>query len=163
MSTHDICFMVKYLYCIRPDCCTYPYKRIFKQFHGLQITASVLCVYFFIQAYVVGIHLLCIDLLMQFKWVPTIYAFKNKIRKKSDKHHQTGLLLIFFSSPEPKAQDELLWSLAVRHPSVHSSIHPPGPVFFKLHVEPWSGIESLFKLSLSVNQDSRHALCGKNT
>ena len=38
-----------------------------KQFRSLQITASVLFVYFFIKAYVVGTHLNFIDLLMQFK------------------------------------------------------------------------------------------------
>ena len=30
---------------------------------------------FFINAYVVGTHLNCIDKSMQFKWVPTTYAF----------------------------------------------------------------------------------------
>ena len=44
-----------------------------------------------------------------------------------------------FSSPEPKAQDELFWSLSVRHPltplnDFSSETH--GPVFFKLHVVP---------------------------
>ena len=43
--------------------------------HSLQITASVLFVYFFVKAYVVGTHLNCIHLSMQFKWVPTTYAF----------------------------------------------------------------------------------------
>ena len=38
--------------------------------------------YFFIKPYVVGTHLNCIDLLMQFKWVSTTYAFIKKIRKK---------------------------------------------------------------------------------
>ena len=33
----------------------------------MQITASVLFVYFFIKAYVVGTHLNCIDLSIQFK------------------------------------------------------------------------------------------------
>ena len=32
-------------------------------------------IYFFIKAYVVGTHLNCIDESMQFKWVPTTYAF----------------------------------------------------------------------------------------
>ena len=48
----------------------------------IQITASVLFVYFFIKAYVVGTHLNCIDLSMQFKCVPTTYAFIQKIRKR---------------------------------------------------------------------------------
>ena len=38
-----------------------------KQFCSFQITANVLFVYFFIKAYVVGTHLNCIDLSMQFK------------------------------------------------------------------------------------------------
>ena len=49
---------------------------------------------------------------------------------------------IFSSSPEPKAQDELLWSLAVRRPSTplnDFSSETPGPIFFKLHVEPSVG------------------------
>ena len=33
---------------------------------------------FFIKAYVVGTHLNCISKLMQFKWVPTTYAFIKK-------------------------------------------------------------------------------------
>ena len=33
---------------------------------------------FFIKAYVVGPHLNCIDKSMQFKWVPTTYAFVKK-------------------------------------------------------------------------------------
>ena len=61
-------------YRIRPNYRTYSYKRTVKQFHSLQITASVLYVYFFIKVYVVGTHLKCIDKSMQFKWVPTTYA-----------------------------------------------------------------------------------------
>ena len=38
-----------------------------EKFRSLQITASVLFLYFFIKAYVVGTHLNCIDLSMQFK------------------------------------------------------------------------------------------------
>ena len=33
---------------------------------------------FFINAYVVGTHLNCIDKSMQFKWVPTTYGFIKK-------------------------------------------------------------------------------------
>ena len=33
---------------------------------------------FFIKTYVVGTHLNCIDKRMQFKWVPTTYAFIKK-------------------------------------------------------------------------------------
>ena len=54
-------------YRIRPNYRTYSYKRTVKQFHSLQIIASVLFVYFFLKAYVVGTHLNCIDLSMQFK------------------------------------------------------------------------------------------------
>ena len=36
---------------------------------------------FFIKAYVVGTHLNCIDKSMQFKWVPTTYAFIKKYLK----------------------------------------------------------------------------------
>ena len=60
----------------------YPYKHTLMKFRSL-ITASVLFIYFFIKAYVVGSHLNCIDLSMQFKWVPTTYAFIKKIRKKN--------------------------------------------------------------------------------
>ena len=79
-------------YRIRPNYRTYPYKRTVKQFRSLQITASAI-----LSTYIVCTHLNCIDLSMQFKWVPTIYAFIKKIRrKKTDKHHQIGSLLIFF-------------------------------------------------------------------
>ena len=77
--------MNKYLeegYRIRSNYRTYPYKRTVQKFRSLQITANVLFLYFFIKAYVVGAHLNCIDLSMQFKWVPTTYAFIKKIRKK---------------------------------------------------------------------------------
>ena len=36
--------------------------------------------YFFTKAYVVGTHLNCIDKSMQFKWVPTTYAFVKEVR-----------------------------------------------------------------------------------
>ena len=54
-------------YRIRSNYRTYPYKRTVKKFRSLQITASVLFLYFFIKAYVVGTHLNCTDLSMQFK------------------------------------------------------------------------------------------------
>ena len=60
----------------------YPYEHTIKQFHSLQNTVSVVFVYFFIKAYVVGTHLNCIDMSMQFKWVPTTYAFIKKLRKE---------------------------------------------------------------------------------
>ena len=68
-------------YRIRPNYRTYPYKRTVKRFRSLQIIVSVRFVYFFINAYVVGTHLNCIDLSMQFKWVSTTYAFIKKIKK----------------------------------------------------------------------------------
>ena len=74
-----------------PNYHTYSYKRTVKQFLSLQITASVIFVYFFIKAYVVGTHLNCINLPMQFKWVPTTYAFKKKIRKKKKKYNNITL------------------------------------------------------------------------
>ena len=44
----------------------------------------ILCDFFlvFIKAFVVGTHLNCIDLSMQFKRVPTTYAFIKKVDKK---------------------------------------------------------------------------------
>ena len=82
-------------YRIRSNYRTYPYKHTLVKFRSLQITASVHFIYFFIKAYVVGSHLNCIDLSMQFKWVPTTYAFIKKIRKKSHNHHQISPFLIF--------------------------------------------------------------------
>ena len=79
LSLHASCITCR----IRPNYSTYPYKGTVKEFRSLQITASVLFVYFFIKAYVLGTHLNCIDLTMQFKWVPTTYAFKEKTRKKN--------------------------------------------------------------------------------
>ena len=52
---------------IQPNYRTYCYKCTVKQLPSLQITATVLFVYFFMKAYVVGTHLNCIDLSMQFK------------------------------------------------------------------------------------------------
>ena len=60
-----------------------------KQFLSLQITASVLFVYFFIKAYVEGTHLNYTDLLMQFKWIPRTYAFIKTITKKKKKKKNT--------------------------------------------------------------------------
>ena len=44
-------------YRIRPNYRTYSYKRTVKQFRSLKIIGSVIFVYFFIKAYVVGTHL----------------------------------------------------------------------------------------------------------
>ena len=71
-TQHNV-FMEKYL--IQPIYPMCPYKRTVKQIHRLWITVSVLFVYFFIKAYVVGTHLNCIDLSL------TTYAFIKKIRK----------------------------------------------------------------------------------
>ena len=79
---HFISIYTDFHYRIWSICRTYPYKRTVKQFRNLQNTASVLFVYFFIKAYVVGTLLNCIDLSMQFKWVHTTYAFIKNIRKK---------------------------------------------------------------------------------
>ena len=78
----ELCSNVDQLetYHIQSNYRTYPYKRTVKNFRSLQITASVIFLYFFLKAYVVGTHLNCIDLSMQFKWVPTTYAFIKKIR-----------------------------------------------------------------------------------
>ena len=54
-------------YRIRPNYCTYTYMLTVNQFRSLPITAIVLFVYFFRKVYVVGTHLNCIDLSMQFK------------------------------------------------------------------------------------------------
>ena len=43
-----------------------------------QLFVLFIFVIFFIKAYVVGTHLNFIDLSMQFKWVPTTYAFIKK-------------------------------------------------------------------------------------
>ena len=86
-------------YCIRPN-----YRTVHLGFSNLQDTliCGQICIYllrvhykkdqkrtyimmtmrffltFFTKAYVVGTHLNCIDLSMQFKWVPTTYAFVKK-------------------------------------------------------------------------------------
>ena len=55
-------FLGIFTFCIQPNYCTHPYKHTVELFRSLQITASVLFVYFFIKAYVVGTNLNCIDL-----------------------------------------------------------------------------------------------------
>ena len=48
--------------------------------------AMFLCCFlliFFIKAYIVGTHFNCIDKSMQFKWVPTTYAFIKKKTKST--------------------------------------------------------------------------------
>ena len=75
-----------WLHRILPNYRTYPYKRTVKQFRSLQITVSVLFVYFFMKAYVMDSHLNCIDLSMQFKWVPITFDFIKKFRKEKHKN-----------------------------------------------------------------------------
>ena len=49
---------------------------------------------FFMKAYAVGTHLNCIEKSMQFKWVPTTYAFiKKKTKKYTDSNPKTMKLL----------------------------------------------------------------------
>ena len=67
------------IYHIQPNYHTYPYKHTIKKFHSLQITASVHFIYFYMKANIVGTLLNCINLLMQFKWVTTTFAFIKKI------------------------------------------------------------------------------------
>ena len=43
------------------------------------VMRSFVLLIFFIKAYVAGTHLNCIDKSMQFKWVPTTYAFIKKM------------------------------------------------------------------------------------
>ena len=66
------------MYHIGPNYCTHSYKRTVKEFPSLQITACVLFVFYLFKAYVVGIHLNCINLSMHFQLVTTTYAFIKK-------------------------------------------------------------------------------------
>ena len=51
-------YAIKFMhYRIQSNYRTYPYKRTVKKFHSLQITASVIFLYFLLKAYVVGTHL----------------------------------------------------------------------------------------------------------
>ena len=72
-----------------------------------------------------------------------------------------------FLAPLSKAQDELLWSLAVRRPaSVRLTVHTferllpcsPWANFLQTSCGAfcWRGIENLYKWLWSVNQDGRH-------
>ena len=58
-----------------------PTKRYTKKRSAKNLLDDVYAIFFlnfFIKAYVVGTHLNCIDKSMQFKWVPTAYAFIKK-------------------------------------------------------------------------------------
>ena len=65
---------------------THAHISAVKQFGSLQITASVLFVYFFIKAYVVGIHLILHQLVDAIQMIPTTYAIKKKISKRKHKN-----------------------------------------------------------------------------
>ena len=69
----------KQTYCIRSNNRTYPYKRTLMKFRSL-ITASVLFIYFFIKAYVVGSHMNCIDLIQMS--THNICLYKENQKKK---------------------------------------------------------------------------------
>ena len=62
MSSSNICFL--YI------CCGYSFE-LYWQADAIQMGTNNIRFY----VYVVGTHLNCIDKLMQFKWVPTTYAF----------------------------------------------------------------------------------------
>ena len=55
-------------------CCGYSLE-LHRQVDAIQMGTPT---YAFIKTYVVGTHLNCIDKSMQFKWVPTTYAFIKK-------------------------------------------------------------------------------------
>ena len=66
---------------------TYPKGTLLKQLQKTSNNAYAMFWYVFFfffffnflyKAYVVGTHLNCIDKSMQFKWVPTTYAFMKK-------------------------------------------------------------------------------------
>ena len=77
---------------------TYPYKHTVKQFCSLQITFRLLLY----KGICCGYPL---DLLMQFQWVPTTYAFIKTIRKKKQKNtktlHKHKLIFFFFFNVYP--------------------------------------------------------------
>ena len=79
-------------YRIRPNYRTYPVSAQSSKSIILRLQPVYFFVYFFIMAYVVSTHLNCIDLSMQFKWVPTTYAFIKKIRKKHAQKHRISII-----------------------------------------------------------------------
>ena len=64
-------------------------KGTLKQRSVKDLSNAAYCVFFFffliffIKVYAVGTHLNCINKLMQFKWVPTTYAFIKKKTKST--------------------------------------------------------------------------------
>ena len=69
------------------------YQRSTYQMMPMQCFCFFFFLIFFIKAYVVGTHLNCIDKSMQFKWVPTTYAFLKKNRKYTGCNLKTTELL----------------------------------------------------------------------
>ena len=69
-----------YLYGIQPNYCTYSYKHTVNQLCSLPITAIVLFVYFFRKAYVVGIHLNCVNAIQMS--THNICLYKENQKKK---------------------------------------------------------------------------------
>ena len=53
----------------------------YAMFSGMFVCVCVFSLIFFIKAYVVDTYLNCIDKQMQFKWVPTTYAFIKSRQK----------------------------------------------------------------------------------
>ena len=83
-------------YRIQSNYHTYPYKRTVKQFRSRQITASVLFVYFFIKAYVVGYSFELHRLVDAIQMSNHNICLCKENQKKSHNHHQISLFLIFF-------------------------------------------------------------------
>ena len=71
---------------IRPNNCTYSYKRTVKQFLRPDYSLPTL-IPFFIKSYVVGTHLNCLEKSRQFKCIPTTYDFIKEVKSILHKHH----------------------------------------------------------------------------
>ena len=76
-------------YYIQPNYHVYPYKCSVKQFYSLQITASVLFVYFFIKAYLEDTHSNCIDKQMT---THNIRFHKEDRKKNNNKKHRLNTI-----------------------------------------------------------------------
>ena len=66
-------FFSDFLY--KSICCGYSFE-LHQQVDAIQMGIHNICLYK--EAYVVGTHLKCIEKSMQFRWVPTTYAFVLK-------------------------------------------------------------------------------------
>ena len=75
-------------YRIRSNYRTYPYKRTVKKFHSLQITASVIFLYFFLKAYVVGTHLKLHRLVDAIQMSAHNICLYKENQKQSHNHHK---------------------------------------------------------------------------